>query len=198
MVAGAYMTSILPIKKYAHQSAVLDFDEYAMVDPAQYVTYVGFTGAKVEGLCGEHGLDVADVRRWYDGYDLPAFSPGPAGPNHVGIYAPYSVMRACTRRRTGSYWPSTETYLELRRYVDMDFDGLQGDALRAIGDADYLMPVPKSERGIRGAPMPRTPRLTHPCDRQGRRKATRSRQRSRWATARSKLSTNWRNPLASK
>ena len=133
VVAGAYMTGILPIKKYAHQSAVSDFWEYTMVDPAQYAPYVGFTEGEVEALCAEHGLDVADVRRWYDGYDLPAFGTGPGGPTHVATYAPYSVMRACARRRTGSYWPSTETFEELRRYIDMDFEGLQADVLRAIG-----------------------------------------------------------------
>lgn len=139
VVAGAYMTGILPIKKYAHQSAVSDFDEYTMVDPGRYVSYVGFTEAEVGKLCAEHSLDLADVRRWYDGYDLPAFAPGPAEPTHVGIYAPYSVMRACARRRTGSYWPSTDTYQELRRYIDMDFEGLQGDVLRAIGGEELRL-----------------------------------------------------------
>ena len=139
VVAGAYMTGILPIKKYAHQSAVSDFDEYTMVDPAQYAPFVGFTEMEVEGLCEEHGLDVADVRRWYDGYDLPAFGLGPGGPSHVSVYAPYSVMRACARRRTGSYWPSTGTYQELRRYIDMDFEGLQGDVLRAIGGEELRL-----------------------------------------------------------
>ena len=133
VVAGAYMTGILPIKKYAHQSAVSDFWEYTMVRPGAYVPYVGFSEAEVEGLCAEHGLDAADVRRWYDGYDLPAFRPRRDGPRHVATYAPYSVMQACGFGATGSYWPSTETFEELRRYVDMDFDGLQADVLRAIG-----------------------------------------------------------------
>ncbi|MDO4797964.1 MAG: AAA family ATPase, partial [Coriobacteriales bacterium] len=139
VVAGAYMTGILPIKKYAHQSAVSDFWEYTMVDPGQYVPYVGFTEGEVEGLCVVHGLDAADARRWYDGYDLPAFRPAPDGPSHVGVYAPYSVMRACERGRTGSYWPSTETFEELRRYIDMDFDGLQADVLRAIGGEELRL-----------------------------------------------------------
>lgn len=133
VVAGAYMTGILPIKKYAHQSAVSDFREYTMVDPGQYVPYVGFTEDEVAGLCNKYGLDFADVRRWYDGYDLPAFRPGVEGPMHVSIFAPYSAMLACERGRTGSYWPSTETFEELRRYIDMDFEGLQADLLRAIG-----------------------------------------------------------------
>jgi hypothetical protein len=133
VVAGAYMTGILPIKKYAHQSAVSDFWEYTMVRPGAYVPYVGFTEAEVEGLCAENGLDLADVRRWYDGYDLPAFKPKDREPRRLAVYAPYSVMQACGFGATGSYWPSTETFEELRRYIDMDFDGLQGDVLRAIG-----------------------------------------------------------------
>ena len=139
VVAGAYMTGILPIKKYAHQSAVSDFDEYTMVDPGAYVPFVGFSEAEVGALCAEHGLDAEDVRRWYDGYDLPAFGQGPGEPTHVAIYAPYSVMRACARRRTGSYWPSTETFEELRRYIDMDFKGLQADVLRAIGGEELRL-----------------------------------------------------------
>ncbi len=133
VVAGAYMTGILPIKKYAHQSAVSDFREYTMVMPGAYVPFVGFSEAEMETLCAAHGLDLADVRRWYDGYDLPAFRPGPGDPAHVSVYAPYSAMLACENGTTGSYWPSTETFEELRRYIDMDFDGLQADLLRAIG-----------------------------------------------------------------
>jgi hypothetical protein len=133
------MTGILPIKKYAHQSAVSDFWEYTMVRPGAYVSYVGFTEAEVEGLCARHGLDEADVRRWYDGYDLPTFRPGAGSPKHVAVYAPYSVMQACGYGATGSYWPSTETFEELRHYIDMDFDGLQADVLRAIGGEELRL-----------------------------------------------------------
>ena len=139
VVAGAYMTGILPIKKYAHQSAVSDFWEYTMVRPGAYVPYVGFTNAEVEGLCEQSGLDVAEVRRWYDGYDLPAFKPKKGEPTHVGVFAPYSVVQACGFGATGSYWPSTETFEELRRYIDMDFEGLQGDVLRAIGGEELRL-----------------------------------------------------------
>ncbi|MBR3328777.1 MAG: AAA family ATPase [Atopobiaceae bacterium] len=123
---GAYLTGILPIKKYAHQSAVSDFQEFTMVDPAWYAPYVGFTEPEVEHLCARHGLDMADVRRWYDAYDL-------AG--GVSAYAPYSVMRACSRGKTGSYWVSTEAYESLRPYIEMDFDGLQADIAHAVGGA---------------------------------------------------------------
>lgn len=139
VVAGAYMTGILPIKKYSHQSAVSDFDEYTMLDPAKYTPYVGFTGEEVEGLCDEYCMDLSDVRQWYDGYRLgysEDLGPG-AKPRfqmqEVDIFAPYSLMRACQRHKVGSYWPSTETFETLREYVDMDFDGLQGDILHAVG-----------------------------------------------------------------
>ena len=124
VVAGSYLTGILPIKKYAHQSAVSDFQEYTMVSPAQYAPFAGFTEDEVVCLCERHRMDLNDVRRWYDGYDL-------RGAGH--IYAPFSVMRACERGETGSYWVTTEAYESLRPYIEMDFDGLQPDLMRAVG-----------------------------------------------------------------
>ena len=126
-VAGAYMTGILPIKKYNHQSAVSDFQEYTMVDPADYAPYVGFLQEDVELLSERFGMDMADLRRWYDGYALRNKDAS------FSVYAPYSLMRACKRGRTGTYWPSTETFELLRDYIEMDFDGLQTDLVRAIG-----------------------------------------------------------------
>ncbi len=127
-VAGAYLTGILPIKKYSHQSAVSDFWEYTMVGAGDYAPYIGFSESDVKALCCEHGLDLDDVRRWYDGYGVLG-----NGTQTYDVYAPYSVMRACAIGRTGSYWPSTETYRLLIHYIDMNFDGLQDDLVRAIG-----------------------------------------------------------------
>lgn len=115
-VACAYMTGILPIKKYGTQSALSDFREYTMLDSAEYAPYVGFEEGEVRSLCERHDMDFAEMRRWYDGYDLPG-----AGP----VYAPSSVVEACRRHRFGSYWSSSESYVSLARYIDMGFDGLQ-------------------------------------------------------------------------
>ena len=41
-----------------------------MVVPVAYAPYVGFTEDEVKGLCEEYGMDLTEVRRWYDGYDL--------------------------------------------------------------------------------------------------------------------------------
>ncbi len=129
-VAGAYLTGILPIKKYNHQSAVSDFWEYTMVAAGEYAPFVGFSVTDVAGLCERHGLDLEDVRRWYDGYGVR----GTHGRTY-DAYAPYSLMRACRFGETGSYWPSSEAFELLRDYIEMNFDGLQDDLVRAIGGA---------------------------------------------------------------
>lgn len=123
-VAAAYITGILPIKRYGTQSAMTDFDEYTMVRPLRYAPYVGFTEEEVEALSEEFGMDMEEMREWYDGYEL-------ARVGHV--FAPFSVMKACGNGEVGSYWTSSETFEMLRFHIDMDFDGLQGDIVRALG-----------------------------------------------------------------
>ena len=79
-VSLAYMTGILPIKKYGTQSALSDFREYTMLDPSVYAPYVGFSEDEVRMLCERHAMDFAGTRRWYDGYDPPGVGP---------VYAPH-------------------------------------------------------------------------------------------------------------
>lgn len=123
-VAAAYLTGILPIKRYGTQSALTDFREFTMVRPGAYAPYVGFTANEVATLASRHGLDLEELRRWYDGYDLPG-----AGE----VYAPYSVMQACENGVVDSYWTSSETYESLRTYIEMNFQDLQDDIVRMIG-----------------------------------------------------------------
>ena len=42
-IAAAYMTGILPIKKYGTESALNNFDEFTMINPAPLSQYIGFT-----------------------------------------------------------------------------------------------------------------------------------------------------------
>lgn len=87
-IALAYMTGILPIKKYNSESALNNFDEFTMTSPAMLAEYVGFTEEEVKGLCKEYGMDFEEARRWYDGYAFPRIS-------HV--YSPNSVVKAMLR-----------------------------------------------------------------------------------------------------
>ena len=68
-------------------------------------------------------MDFNEVTRWYDGYILTQFPH---------IYNPKSVTEALRRRSFSNYWTATETYEALKRYMDMDFDGLRTDILQML------------------------------------------------------------------
>ena len=94
VVAAAYMTGILPIKKDRSQSAISDFKEYTILDPGKFVEFTGFTEEDVQLLCRKYGMRFEDIRQWYDGYDFPG---------HGAIYNPYSVMCAMQAQKCRSY-----------------------------------------------------------------------------------------------
>ena len=123
VVAAAYMTGILPIKKDGSQSAISDFTEYPILDPDGFAEFTGFTEDEVKRLCDGHGMSFEDARNWYDGYDFPEIG---------AIYNPYSVMQAMRRKKFGSYWLKTSAAESLMTYINMDFDGLQEIIARLI------------------------------------------------------------------
>ncbi len=114
--AAAYLTGILPIKKYGTHSAMSDFLEYSMIDSGPFSGFLGFSEDEVRSLCDRHGVDFAQMKYWYDGYRFPGVGE---------IYNPSSVMKAIRFGRFGSYWAQTETYEALRVYIDLDMDGVQ-------------------------------------------------------------------------
>ena len=50
----AYMTGILPIKKYGTHSALNMFNEFSMTNPDVLAEFVGFTEKEVEALCTKY------------------------------------------------------------------------------------------------------------------------------------------------
>lgn len=119
----AYMTGILPIKKYGTHSALNMFDEFSMIDPGPLARYVGFTEEEVQSLCERYQMDVTEVKSWYDGYVFE---------NGVSIYSPRSVVSCMRFGKIGNYWNQTETFEALRIYIDMNFEGLKDDVLSMI------------------------------------------------------------------
>lgn len=109
----AYITGILPIKKYGTQSALNNFREYTMVSPGKLAEYVGFTELEVQALCERYDMDFEECKRWYDGYSFNQMK---------SVYSPNSVMNAIDNGEFGSYWTKTETYESLRFYIDTNFD----------------------------------------------------------------------------
>ncbi len=69
-VALAYMTGILPVKKYGQHSALNMFWEYSMTDQFAFEKYTGFTEDEVKVLCEKYDMDFALISNWYDGYHL--------------------------------------------------------------------------------------------------------------------------------
>lgn len=123
-VALAYVTGILPVKKYGRHSALNMFREYSMTDQKDLEEYTGFTEDEVKALCRRYGMDFAGMGSWYDGYQFTKFKH---------IYNPKSVVEAMLCRKFSSYWTSTETYEALKVYIDMNFDGLRTDIVGMLG-----------------------------------------------------------------
>ena len=66
----AYMTGILPIKKYGEHSALNMFDEYSMTNQRELAEFTGFTEQEVQELCPQYDMSYDKMKQWYDGYDL--------------------------------------------------------------------------------------------------------------------------------
>lgn len=120
----AYMTGILPIKKYGEHSAINIFREYSMIEPGDLGAYFGFTETEVRDQCRAYGVDYEEMKKWYDGYQL----------NELLIYNPKSVVDALTWKDFQSYWTGTETYEALKVYIDLNFDGLKEAVIRMLGN----------------------------------------------------------------
>ena len=122
-VSLAYMTGILPIKKYGTHSALNMFDEYSMTRSFEYAQFIGFTETEVKDLCEKYQVDFDTMKSWYDGYVFPA-----AG----HIYNPKSVVDSIRRKCFASYWTQTETYEALKIYIELNYDGLKDAIIQML------------------------------------------------------------------
>ena len=129
-VALAYMTGILPIKKYGSHSALNMFTEYSMTDPGSLAEFFGFTEEEVAKLCEEYGMDFEEARAWYNGYHLLTHNKNK---NKIyAMYSPKSVVEAMMRHKFGTYWNQTETYEALKIYIQMNMDGLKDAIIKML------------------------------------------------------------------
>ena len=121
-VSLAYMTGILPVKKYGEHSALNMFDEYSMTNQRELAEFTGFTGEEVEKLCDEYDMPYDKMKQWYDGYDLKG----------IQIYNPRSVVMSLLGHDFDSYWTKTETYEALKKYIQLDMYKLKALVIRLI------------------------------------------------------------------
>ena len=122
--ALAYLTGILPIKKYNSQSALNVFKEYNMLSPEPYEKYFGFTEEEVAEIVKlpQCKLTHQELKEWYEGYKL----------NGIDIYNPNSVVSAISDCKCKSYWSGTSSNEEVVRLINMDFQGIKEDIINLI------------------------------------------------------------------
>lgn len=140
VVAAAYMTGILPIKKDGTESAISDFNEYTILNPGIFAPFTGFTEKEVRKLCGFDNAKFQTMKEWYDGYSF-------AGAE--SIYNPYSVMSAIRMNSFESYWQKTSAAEALPTYVGMNYDGLQDDVVRLITGESLEVDVDSFENDVK-------------------------------------------------
>ena len=138
--AGAYLTGILPIKKYNTESALNNFREYTMIRPGKMAKALGFTHEEVEMLCRKHGMDIKEMERWYDGYRIGKASR---------MFNPYSVIRAINEEEYGSYWTTTGAYDSVKTYIQMNFEGLKDDIIRMLSGEHVYVNTLKFQNDMR-------------------------------------------------
>ena len=121
-IALAYMTGILPIKKYGEHSAINVFYEYSMTDASPIEEFTGFTEQEVRQLCEQYKMPFSETKKWYDGYCVDG----------VSIYNPKSVVEAMLRGKFSNYWTQTETYEALKIYIQSNEFGVQDVILKLL------------------------------------------------------------------
>ena len=126
----AYLTGILPIRKYSSSDTLNNFDEYNMAASDIFGEYLGFTESEVDELyerylknCANPAFTREELAQWYDGYHM-------AGGK--SIYNPNSVVKALTRNRINDYWLKFGEYGELSDYVLNDVDGVREDVMMLV------------------------------------------------------------------
>ena len=101
-VALAYMTGILPIKKYGSHSALNMFSEYSMTNPREMAQLFGFTEEEVFKSLDQFGMSDKKqiVKQWYDGFSFGPFKD---------IYNPWSITNYLKEKKLRPYWASTSS-----------------------------------------------------------------------------------------
>ena len=128
----AYMTGILPIKKYGTHSALNMFREFSMTDPRELAEFTGFTQNEVITLCDEYNMDYEEMAAWYDGYHFSDIQR---------VYNPKSVVEALLSGKFSNYWSQTETFEALSVYIKMNFDGLRDTIIELLAGVKQFIDI---------------------------------------------------------
>ena len=145
-VALAYMTGVLPIKKYSTGSALNMFDEFTMLDDLQYGRYFGFLEEEVLDLCRRQNRPpFEEISEWYNGY---------INEDEERIYNPRSVVKALANKKCRSYWTNTGAMDEVTEYLKYNIHDIREDVIEMVSGNEIDIIIDEEFRA--GQKPPRT------------------------------------------
>lgn len=144
-VALAYMTGVLPIKKYSTGSALNMFDEYTMLNDSFFEEYFGFTEQEVEALCKRQSkLSLSEIEEWYNGY---------IADNGGRIYNPRSVVLALINGKCQSYWTRTGKMDEVLFFLKYNIGEVRDDVVKMVNHLPVRMEILEEYTAGQGNPV---------------------------------------------
>ncbi|MBQ3922015.1 MAG: AAA family ATPase [Spirochaetales bacterium] len=132
-LALSYLTGILPIIKDKIQSKLNTFHPITMLDAEEFAEFVGFTTEEVESLCRQYGIDFAECRRWYDGYNQGG----------IEFFNPQAVVNACLNHKFKSYWSATSSFEAISDKLKYNFDGVKEAVIRMLSGENVKVKTDK-------------------------------------------------------
>lgn len=121
-VALAYMTGILPIKKYSSTSDLNMFTDFSLLTQTTYSLHFGFTEEEVDELYERNiekkklNFSREDLRYWYDGYETI---------EGKHLYNPRSVVLALSNNQLSNYWTNSGPSDEIFNLLKLNINDIQ-------------------------------------------------------------------------
>ena len=146
-VSLAYMTGVLPIKKYSSGSALNMFDEDTMLNDFIYGNYFGFTEKEVIKLCEKQNkISFEKISEWYNGY---------TNSDGYKIYNPRSVVKALQNGRCISYWTNTGAMNEVKEYLKYNILDVREDVIKMVNGLSVKIIINEEFRAGQNTPKTR-------------------------------------------
>ena len=146
-VALAYMTGVLPVKKYSTGSALNMFDEYTMLNDSFFDGYFGFTEQEVEILCNRQSkLTRDEIAEWYNGYHTDGGRK---------IYNPRLVVLALINGKCRSYWTRSGKMDEVLFFLKYNIGEVRDDVVKMVNHMPVRIEILNEYTAGQGSPTNR-------------------------------------------
>ena len=143
-MALAYMTGILPIKKYSSGSSLNMFDEFTILNDMIYGEYFGFTEEEVKMLCDKQSsISFDEISSWYNGY---------LSEEGTRIYNPRSVIKALKNKKCKSYWTNTGAMDEVEEYLKYNILEIRDEVIEMVSGEEIDIFIDEEFRAGQGTP----------------------------------------------